>query len=66
MTIRVTVWSENYHERHQPEIAAIYPTGIHGAVAAAVAEDADSPFAPGPRTSPSRDSATASSTTPTS
>ncbi|GAA3615535.1 ThuA domain-containing protein [Microlunatus ginsengisoli] len=39
MPIRVTVWSENYHERHQPEIAAVYPDGIHGAIAAGLADD---------------------------
>ena len=31
--IRITVWNENVHERTQPEIAAIYPSGIHGAIA---------------------------------
>jgi trehalose utilization protein len=30
---RVTVWNENVHETTQPEIAAIYPSGIHGAIA---------------------------------
>jgi trehalose utilization protein len=30
---RVTVWNENVHETTQPEIAAIYPDGIHGAIA---------------------------------
>ena len=39
MRINVTVWSENYHERHQPEIAAIYPNGIHGAIADGIADD---------------------------
>ena len=39
MSINVTVWSENYHERNQPEIAAIYPAGIHGAIADGLAED---------------------------
>jgi trehalose utilization protein len=39
ITTRVTVWSENWHERHQPEIAAVYPDGIHGAVAAGIAGD---------------------------
>ena len=33
MTIRVLVWNENVHETKQPEIAAIYPDGIHGAIA---------------------------------
>jgi trehalose utilization protein len=32
--IRVTVWNEYRHEKKSPEIAAIYPTGIHGAIAA--------------------------------
>lgn len=31
--IRITVWNENVHETSQPEIAAIYPNGIHGAIA---------------------------------
>ncbi|HYI56561.1 MAG TPA: trehalose utilization protein ThuA, partial [Microlunatus sp.] len=39
MTIRVTVWSENHHERHEPPIAAIYPRGIHGAIADPLAAD---------------------------
>ena len=33
MTVRVTVWNEGVHEATQPEIAAIYPRGIHGAIA---------------------------------
>jgi trehalose utilization protein len=39
MTIRVLVWNENVHETTQPEIAAIYPNGIHGAIADGI--DAD-------------------------
>jgi len=31
--IRVTVWNEYRHERQNKEIAAIYPEGIHGAIA---------------------------------
>jgi len=31
--IKVTVWNEFRHERSDPEIAAIYPDGIHGAIA---------------------------------
>jgi len=31
--IRVTVWNEYRHEKEVPEIAAIYPKGIHGAIA---------------------------------
>ena len=32
MMIRVTVWNENVHERELPEIAKVYPEGIHGAI----------------------------------
>ncbi|MCS6845610.1 MAG: ThuA domain-containing protein [Caldilineales bacterium] len=31
--IRVTVWNEFRHERHSPAVAAIYPDGIHEAIA---------------------------------
>ena len=31
--IRVTVWNEFRHEKEMPEVAAIYPNGIHGAIA---------------------------------
>jgi len=31
--IRVTVWNEGVHEKTKPEVAAIYPKGLHGAVA---------------------------------
>jgi trehalose utilization protein len=34
VTIKVTVWNEFRHEKESPEIAAIYPDGIHGAIAA--------------------------------
>ncbi|WP_276255905.1 ThuA domain-containing protein [Halomontanus rarus] len=33
MTIRVTVWNENVHERESESVAERYPEGIHGAVA---------------------------------
>ena len=36
--MRVTVWNENFHETTQPEITAIYPHGIHGAIAEGLAE----------------------------
>ena len=32
-SIRVTVWNEFRHEKHKPEVAKIYPDGIHGAIA---------------------------------
>ena len=31
--IRVTIWNENRHERRRPEVAEIYPVGIHGHLA---------------------------------
>jgi trehalose utilization protein len=31
--VRVTVWNEYRHEKQNPQIAAIYPQGIHGAIA---------------------------------
>lgn len=31
-TIRVTVWNEFIHERKFPEIAKVYPTGIHNCI----------------------------------
>lgn len=33
MPIRVLVWNEGRHEKKNPSIAAIYPKGIHGALA---------------------------------
>lgn len=37
--IRVTVWSEFRHEKKSPEIAKIYPEGMHGAIAAGLKTD---------------------------
>jgi trehalose utilization protein len=31
--IRVTIWNEGRHEKQSPEIARVYPNGIHGAIA---------------------------------
>ncbi|GAB7045585.1 ThuA domain-containing protein [Catenuloplanes indicus] len=36
--IRVTVWGENVHEQHEPEVAARYPDGMHGAIAQGVTQ----------------------------
>jgi trehalose utilization protein len=36
--IRVTVWNEFRHEKQSDEIAAIYPNGIHGAIAEGLRE----------------------------
>jgi trehalose utilization protein len=33
VTVRVTVWNEGLHEATKPEMAAIYPDGMHGAIA---------------------------------
>ena len=33
MATKVTVWNEYLHELEMPEVAAIYPTGIHGCIA---------------------------------
>jgi trehalose utilization protein len=34
VTIKVTIWNEGRHEKLHPDVAAIYPSGIHGAIAA--------------------------------
>lgn len=39
--INVTIWNEFRHERHSKKIAAIYPKGIHGAIAAGLSGKAD-------------------------
>lgn len=37
--LRVTIWNEHRHEREDPNVARIYPTGIHGALAEAIGSD---------------------------
>lgn len=39
--IRVTVWNEYIHERELPEIAKVYPEGIHGQIASFLMKDPD-------------------------
>ena len=39
--IRITVWNEFRHEKRNPAIAAIYPDGIHGAIAGPLAKHED-------------------------
>jgi trehalose utilization protein len=34
--LRVLIWNEHVHERERADVAALYPDGIHGALAAAV------------------------------
>jgi hypothetical protein len=38
MTVRVTVWSEYRQERSDPDVRAVYPDGIHAAIAAGLRE----------------------------
>ncbi len=39
--IRITVWNEFRHEKSDPAVAAIYPKGIHGAIAGALSAEPD-------------------------
>jgi trehalose utilization protein len=39
--LRVTVWNEYRHERSKPAVQAIYPRGIHQAIADMVVQEAD-------------------------
>ena len=41
MPIRVTVWNENVHEQLSPQVRAIYPGGIHRAIAGAFSSAPD-------------------------
>ncbi|MFG1879275.1 ThuA domain-containing protein [Sphaerisporangium sp. NPDC049003] len=38
MIVNVTVWGENYHEPREEDVRRRYPDGIHGAIAAGLAE----------------------------
>ncbi|HLZ63030.1 MAG TPA: ThuA domain-containing protein, partial [Ktedonosporobacter sp.] len=37
--IRVTVWNEYRHERHDQQVASVYPEGIHSAIAVPLAKE---------------------------
>jgi trehalose utilization protein len=39
--IRAVVWNENVHDRENDLVKSIYPKGIHGAIAEALAKDED-------------------------
>lgn len=41
MAIRTVVWGENVHEQTSKEVRAIYPDGMHAAIAAGLASDKD-------------------------
>ena len=41
MTIRALIWNEFVHERHNKEVAALYPGGMHVAIAEALGADGD-------------------------
>ena len=38
LDLRITVWNEGRHERSEPRIAAVYPQGIHSAIAEGLRE----------------------------
>lgn len=43
-SLRVTVWNEGLHEKQNPQVGHLYPSGIHGTLAAALsAESVDHP-----------------------
>ena len=39
MAIQVTVWNEYLHEVQFPEVAKVYPKGIHGCIQQFLEED---------------------------
>lgn len=39
MTVRTLIWNENVHERTNDTVAALYPQGMHGCLAAALTAD---------------------------
>ncbi|MDZ5781648.1 ThuA domain-containing protein [Marinococcus luteus] len=39
--MNITVWNENRHENKNPDVAKVYPDGIHGALADFLGEEAD-------------------------
>ncbi len=41
MSIQVTVWNEYRHEINDADVRAVYPDGIHAAIAAGLQEHAD-------------------------
>ena len=42
MAINVTVWNEYRHERNNPEVARVYPEGIHGLLATVLQKEGHS------------------------
>ncbi|MCD9020762.1 ThuA domain-containing protein [Cohnella silvisoli] len=43
--IKVTIWNEFRHEKHNDSVAAIYPQGMHTAIAEGLGSDCDITFA---------------------
>jgi hypothetical protein len=39
VTNKVTIWNEGRHEKLQANVAAIYPSGIHGAISAGLEDE---------------------------
>ncbi|MBZ2195922.1 ThuA domain-containing protein [Occultella gossypii] len=48
--LRVLVWGENRHEQLEEHVAALYPDGMHGAIAAGITEQAQVPVEVGTAT----------------
>lgn len=44
--VRVTVWSENRHEKRDEKVAGLYPQGMHGAVKEGIEENLGSRVKP--------------------
>ena len=40
VTIKITIWNEGRHEKLDPNVAAIYPSGIHAAISAGLENEA--------------------------
>jgi trehalose utilization protein len=41
MPTRITVWNEHRHEKSDPNVAKVYPQGIHGAIASQLRQSSD-------------------------
>lgn len=39
--IRVTVWNENFHDRTEQSVKDVYPSGLHGTIAAFLGKEAE-------------------------
>ncbi|MFY9986147.1 MAG: hypothetical protein WAK31_15390 [Chthoniobacterales bacterium] len=62
-TIKITIWNEGRHEKIHPNVAQIYPGGIHGAIAEGLKNEGFI-IRSGSLDDPDEDWAKSSSTTP--